>query len=261
MGNVAKTYSESKRGTRRDARFAERDSNGGKNVKRLLVIVCLATLPSVLIAATPNVRAPEQTLSEKIATWSPPPPAYLCAYCTQAQLDIAMRMLGPGRHLFVDLATAAPQAYVVKQTSTGDVAIERDAPTDAEQQRFDLMRRLWMEKSASRFTEAELAGLLRPRRGLRSASLISVTSALQNDFSDALDALVPTMLPLPCRALGCTGLKKTPDAGEIEITLDDGGVVSMVWSRNGSAVVREIRGASGAKVPLMANNELTGETR
>ena len=183
------------------------------------------------------------------------PPVYLCDGCTaQAYVDGA-RSLGPGRHVLFDFPSGVPRAFNVGASNAMESAVVTSVPvTEAEKRRFDLSRHIWSDPSPTRVSEAELEDWMRTRDVPRTAAAVLVTSAYRNEFAEALETLLPYILPgtVPgafsrvCKRCRIDEVKEPPQGREIVVTLAAGGAIDFEVDEREFLRARAVHDETGA---------------
>lgn len=195
------------------------------------------------------------------------PPVYFCDGCTAEAYVAGARSLGPGRHVLFDFPAGAPRAFEVTVASALESAVVTGvAVTDAEKRRFDLSRRIWWDRAPARVGEAELEDWMRTRNVRRTAAAVLITSAYRNDLGDALETLLPFILPgavpaqfsLICKPCPLDAVKDPPQGREISVALAAGGGVDFEVDAQGILRARAVHDESGGVHRLDDGGDIVG---
>lgn len=195
------------------------------------------------------------------------PPVYLCDGCTAQAYVAGARSLGPGRHVLFDFLAGAPRAFEVTASSAAESAVVTSVPiTDAEKGRFDLSRRIWWDPAPARVGEADLEDWMRARNVRRTAAAVLITSAYRNDLSEALETLLPFILPgavpsafgLTCKPCPLDAVKEPPRGREISVALAAGGGVDFEIDAQGILRARAVHDESGGVHRLDDGGDIVG---
>lgn len=195
------------------------------------------------------------------------PPVYVCDGCTADAYVAGARSLGPGRHVLFDFLSGAPRAFEVTASNAPESAVVTGVPvTDAEKRRFDLSRRIWWGPAPARVGEAELEDWMQTRNVPRTAAAVLITGAYRNDFSEALETLLPFILPgavpaafgLVCKPCPLDAVKDPPQGREISVALAAGGSVDFETDAQGILRARAVHDERGGVRRLDDGGDIVG---